>query len=152
MLLAIDPGADSGWAVYDSCRRLEACGLGDSFAPFVGSSLLPSKVLIECAELRGRKDPNPNSILLMARNAGEHAGLWKSKGVEVVYLEPNSWKGSTPKLIDHARTWGKLDENERGVVDRCFSTAPGRNGMAPGKRHNVLDAVGIGLFGVGRGR
>lgn len=36
MLLAIDPGADSGWAYFDSARRLKECGLGDSAAETSG--------------------------------------------------------------------------------------------------------------------
>lgn len=144
MLLAIDPGADTGWAAFDSCRRLTACGLGDP----VIEAPPATRVLIECPKLRPRGEKNPNAILLVARQAGEYAGAYRS--AEVTYLTPNDWKGSTPKDISNARTWAKLDPLEQAICDRMFAAAPGRNGMAPSKRHNVLDAIGIGLHGVGR--
>ncbi len=144
MLLAIDPGADTGWAFFDSCRRLTSCGLGDP----VLEAPAPSRVLIECPKLRPRGEKNPNAILLVARGAGEYAGAYRS--ADVSYLTPNDWKGSTPKDISNARTWAKLDPKEQETVDRFFRGAPGRNGLAPSRRHNVLDAIGIGLFGVGR--
>ena len=148
MLLAIDPGADTGWALFDSARRLTACGLGVPVA--AGLSL--ARVLIECPKLRPRGEKNPNAILLVARSAGEWGGRFSDAGSAVTYVTPNDWKGSTPKEIDHARTWSRLDEHEKRVVDSAFSQAKGRNGLAASKRHNVLDAIGIGLFGVGRGR
>ncbi len=147
MLLAIDPGADTGWAIFDSCRRLQACGLGDPVFDAAGFGV-PERVLIECPKLRPRGEKNPNAILLVARGAGEYAGAYRRS--EVSYLTPNDWKGSTPKDISNARTWAKLDDKEKAIVDAAFKAHPGRDGMAPSKRHNVLDALGIGLHGVGR--
>jgi hypothetical protein len=150
MLLAIDPGADTGWAVYDSCRRLTACGLYDGDRNITLPSVEPgARVLIECPRLRPRGEKNPNSILLVARKAGEWAGRFHHHAVE--YLLPNDWKGTTDKKIDHPRTWARLDDKERAIVDAYFRSAHGRQGLAPSRRHNVLDALGIGLFGVGRG-
>ncbi len=147
MLLAIDPGADTGWALFDSCRRLHACGLGDPDPVPMGGL---DRVLIECPKLRPRGEKNPNAILLVARNAGEWGGKYAECTEKVEYLTPNEWKGSTPKDISNARTWAKLDDKEKAIVDAAFKAHPGRDGMAPSKRHNVLDALGIGLHGVGR--
>jgi len=144
MLLAIDPGTDTGWALFTSERRLLACGLGE---PTEVESL--DEILIECPKLRPRGEKNPNAILLVARSAGEWGGRYWGRGL-VTYLLPNDWKGNTPKTISHARIWSKLDAKEQGIVDAAFKAAPGRNGLAPSKRHNVLDALGIGLHGVGR--
>lgn len=149
MLLAIDPGADTGWAVYDSARRLHACGLSPLVAPPTPSPGM--RVVIECEELRGRREKNPNSILLMARNAGEWGGRLGVGGTCVEYIRVDTWKGSTSKKIDHARTWARLDDFEKAIVDAYFKGAKGRNGLAPSRRHNVLDALGIGLWAVGRG-
>ncbi len=147
MLLAIDPGADTGWALFDSARRLTACGLGSPVLP----GRLIEDVLIECPKLRPRGEKNPNAILLVARNAGEWAGRLEGQTAgRIRYVTPNDWKGSTSKDISHARLWAKLDPKEQAIVDKAFAEAPGRNGLAPSKRHNVLDAIGIGLYGVGR--
>lgn len=147
MLLALDPGADTGWALFDSARRLAACGLGAPDPQPHGSL---DEVLIECPRLRPRGEKNPNAILLVARNAGEWGGRLGEVCAKVIYLTPNDWKGSTKKDISNARTWSKLDSKEQGIVDRALKAHPGRDGMAPSKRHNVLDAIGIGLHGVGR--
>ena len=149
MLLAIDPGAESGWAIFDSCRRLASCGLYDGDRHVTRPVVDPgSRALIESPRLRPRGEKNPNAILTLARNAGEWGGRYEH--CEVEYLAPNDWKGSLRKETSHARVWAKLDEKERGVVDAYFRGAPGRNGLAPSLRHNVLDAIGLGLHGVGR--
>lgn len=142
-LLAIDPGIDVGWALFNNELRLTGCGLGTP------TPCQPDEVLIECPRLRPVGERNPNAILTLARTAGEWGGRFWGTGL-VRYLTPNEWKGSTPKDISHARIWSKLDDKEKGIVDAAFKAHPGRAGMAPSKRHNVLDALGLGLFGVGR--
>lgn len=137
MLLAIDPGACSGWALFDDPGRLVSCGLDEP--PAVGVE--PFRVLIECPKLRPN-EKNPQAILTLAVRAGEWGGVYRAQHPE--YLTPNDWKGSTPKDISHARILAALDAKEQGIVDRAGK------GMAPGKRHNMMDAVGIGLHGVGR--
>ncbi len=159
MLLAIDPGANTGWAVFDSCRRLSACGLfdGEKYTSLPAADA-GSRVLVECPKLRPRGEKNPNSILLVARSAGEFGGRYSRCTVE--YLTPNDWKGSTSKGIDHRRTFSKLAPEElRALVSGCLGlsprSAPINEAIAAGlsesdKRANILDAIGIGLFGVGR--
>jgi len=144
MLLAIDPGNDTGWALFDNGRRLAACGLGEPELPGPVDDLI-----IECPELRPHGEKNPNAILKLARNAGEWCGRLRAIPRQR-YVRPNDWKGSTSKSISHARTWGKLDDKEKDIVDAAFKSAAGRDGMAASKRHNVLDAIGLGLFGVAR--
>jgi hypothetical protein len=160
MLLAVDPGANSGWAVFDSCRRLTACGLYDGDRYKILPEVEPgSRVLIECPRLRpSRFEKNPNSILLVARSAGEWGG--RLHHCQVEYLLPNDWKGSASKDIDHRRTFGRLAPEElRALVTGCSGLSPRsapidravRVGLSEAdKRANVLDAIGIGLFGVGR--
>lgn len=56
-------------------------------------------------------------------------------------IRPAAWKGNVPKAVHHARTKAALAPEEvavaypKGVYD-----------------HNVLDAVALGLFAVGRAR
>jgi hypothetical protein len=142
MLIAIDPGADAGWAVFDERLRLVSCGLG---APHT-EGLAVRKAIIEKPMIYpgGKQKARPADIITLAVRAGESGGLLRSAGVDVQYVEPFRWKGSVPKDVCHARIWGKLTDVERGIVDSAGK------GIAPSKRHNILDAVGIGLFGVGR--
>lgn len=156
MLLAIDPGVSTGWALFDSARRLHSCGLGAPDPQMPGAL---DEVIIECEQLRGRGEKNPNSILLMARNAGEWFGRFEGFA-PTRYIRVADWKGQTSKEIDHRRTWSKLAPEEiRALVLGCKGLSPRsapvdaaiREGLTKAdKRANVLDAIGIGLFGVGR--
>lgn len=136
MILAIDPGLTTGWALFDDAGRLVSCGLGDP--PSVPLDTL--RVLIECPRLRPR-EKNPQDILKLAVKAGEWGGVYRPRSE---YLTPNDWKGSTPKDTSHARIHAALTTHEQGIVDRAGK------GKAKSKLHNMLDAIGIGLHGVGR--
>lgn len=146
MLLAIDPGQTSGWALFTpKGGLLLGCGLGspEKFRWYVASAL--SKVVIEKPVIYpGGRTKNPNDVLSVAVNAGEWGGRYLQQGTTVEYVTPAGWKGQTPKDVSHARIYGKLTDEEKAVLD----TAGG--GLAASKRHNMLDAVGIGLWAVKR--
>ena len=59
-------------------------------------------------------------------------------------LPPSEWKGSTPKVVHHERMIEALDAGERAILAEALRACP--------KRHHkeVLDAVGILLYGLGR--
>lgn len=165
MHLAIDPGADTGWALFDSgpARVLLACGLGDPrHCPRHAASALRG-VLIEHPFVYPRgQTKNPNDIVKLAINAGEWGGRYK-QWTDVTYVLPFQWKGAVPKGVHHQRILAKLSEDEREIVrnaraswsvgsgvgeriSRLHETRP----VPKGKLHNVLDAVGLGLYQVGR--
>lgn len=158
MLLAIDPGVCTGWATYEG-TTLTGCGVGeDLYLNARGLSDL-ARVVIECPKLRPWGEKNPNAILTLARNAGEWGGRVQGAFIDctpdggylpVEYVLPNDWKGSLTKEQCHPRLWAVLSVEEQSTVDAAFRAAKGRNGLAPSKRHNVLDAIGIGLWAVGR--
>ena len=52
------------------------------------------------------------------------------------YFYPDQWKGSVPKPIHNKRTLDALSIKEKTLFDTTD--------------HNVIDAVGIGLFALGR--
>jgi hypothetical protein len=138
MLLAIDPGVDQGWALFSDSKTLLGCGLG---AP---PSDPVSRIIIERPHGHGNKAPI-RDIITLAIRAGETGGVLREfRGVTPEYIEPATWKGSVKKKISHERIWAKLSTLEQDVVARAGG------GIAASKRHNMLDAVGIGLFGVGR--
>ncbi len=83
--------------------------------------------------------------MTVAIRAGEWGGWAKAVlGVEPEYVEPGQWKGATPKDISHARIWAALTADERALL------AKAGEGVAPSKRHNIVDACGLGLWAVGR--
>jgi hypothetical protein len=139
-VLTIDPGADAGWAWFDN-GTLAGCGLGAPAQPNA------DRVIIERPMIYpgGRQKARPADVIKLATRAGEAGGLYaRSRGVEPEYVEPHAWKGSVDKNIHHARIWAKLSTDEQAIV----STAA--RGVAPSKRHNILDAIGIGLWAIGR--
>lgn len=139
MLLAIDPGADSGWAVFFH-SMLIACGLGNEPKP------LPDRfdtIAVEHPVIypHGRTK-NPNDIVKLAVNAGEWAGRFRARVSEVRYIEPRTWKGTIDGDLCNARVLERLDDTERMIVDDAT-----RDQRIPAKKsHNMLDAIGIGLF------
>jgi hypothetical protein len=141
VLLAIDPGQATGWALLDLAGRLLHCGLNNP------PDALPtaSRVVVERPRIYpGGRTKNPNDVLSVAINAGEWAGRYQARGFKTEYVEPQRWKGSVPKEIHHPRIFAKLLPSEQVVV------ADAGKGIAPSKRHNMLDAIGIGLWAVGR--
>ncbi|MCL2724841.1 MAG: hypothetical protein FWD69_10440 [Polyangiaceae bacterium] len=143
VLLTIDPGANSGWAVFDE-GRLADCGMVCS--PRTEPLPLPTmlrfeRVVIEHPMIypHGRTR-NPNDVLKVAIIAGEWAGFYCHSGAEVSYVMPRAWKGTVDPDVCNARAHAALDAGERAIYDEAVK------GIAEGKRHNVLDAIGIGLF------
>ena len=59
-------------------------------------------------------------------------------------VSPHEWKGQVPKEAIAARVESRLSEAERAAYDAGLAA------VAPSLRHNVSDAVGIGLWGLGR--
>ncbi len=159
MLLAVDPGNDAGWAVFDSARRLTMCDLDTA-----GRGRLPprhdyTKILVEVPRYRGRFEKNPQALMTLSFTAGLWAGRYESCG-PVHPLIPNAWKGQTPKEVSHRRVLDRLSLEERRVLALgCTGLSPrlppieeaiGMKLSISDKRANILDAIGIGLFGVGR--
>ncbi len=143
MLLAIDPGADAGWAVFDDHGILFACGLG---AP-TGYSRF-DRVVLERPMIypAPRQRARPRDVITLALRAGEAAGLYARRdGIEPEYFEPDVWKGgSISKATHHPRIWRRLSGLEQWVVSKDT------RGILKSKQHNMLDAIGIGLFALGR--
>lgn len=62
----------------------------------------------------------------------------RKKGVRVRKVLPHAWKGNVPKTVHHNRVLLELTPVERRVTS--------------GLDHNAMDAVALGLFGLGRHR
>ena len=140
MFLTIDPGNQTGWAFWDVTLQdveLIACGLVEHV---VGLTTICSDVWIESQVVYSRSKARPKDIISLAQTAGKWAGLYESLGAAIHWVEPAQWKGQLPKDVCHARMWSELSPREQKIVNRACK------GMAVSKRHNVLDAVGIGIW------
>lgn len=134
MLITIDPGVHAaGVAWWDGSRLVKACYAKKAAWPelFDGGR---DVVFVERQYLT-RKHPRPQDIVELAYHAGLIAAYAAGPGGIVNEILPVTWKGNVPKEIQNARTFAKLTEPERTVIQ-----------MAGSRSHNVLDAIGIGLY------
>jgi len=145
MRLSIDPGDDTGWALFDS-DKLVACGLGDpSCNPYVQSIATSGQlesVTVERPAIN-RATKRPEDIITLALNAGQWTGVFRAC-CPVEFVDVVRWKSGVPKEKHQPRIKDALRPDERHMLDAmlaAFSVARG---------HNIVDAVGIGLFVVGR--
>lgn len=151
MILTIDPGNDTGWALW-AHGNLGSCGLGVkihalALHPAISVddiAMFPiERVFIEWPFIYPRSPVPPNDILTLARSAAEIGGALKDRGLHVDYVEPSLWKGQTPKDVHNRRTKAKLarlSQKEQDLVRAACSA------VAPSAQHNILDAVGLGLW------
>lgn len=82
----------------------------------------------------GKQKGDPNDLIQVA-GVGAWVGSALNPKQATGYL-PREWKGQVPKEVHNARIEKKLTTQELSVFDPC----------PPSLRHNVLDAVGLGLY------
>lgn len=139
MILTIDSGGSTGWALFDpSTKELVDCGLNKLptiFQPPV------TRIIIERPHA-GKTRARARDILTLAIRAGEAGGLLRYlTNVEPEYIEPQRWKGQLPKKRCNELVEAKLFIQEKSLLNKIKPLSA---------KHNVLDAVGIGLYAVGR--
>jgi len=126
-------------------------------------------VVYELPQMRPREDVSPgkaNTLIKLAAVGAELAGQYSgASGGRVYAVTPAAWKGSTPKPQSHGRILDVLSRAElaivgadamarvaeakrRGALDRW--ARPGADYYGTWPRHNLLDAVGIGVHHLGR--
>ena len=155
-VLAVDPGVKAtGLAFFDDynlvgvtlarARSLELMIQALESARPVEMGV-PEIVIIERPVVyrRGGKG-DPADLISVAIVAGAAActfgrGTW----TETKFVEPRTWKGSVPKNIHNERIIDRLDDEERKILKDRLVKAPVK------LIHNVIDAVGIGLYQLGR--
>ena len=79
---------------------------------------------------------DPNDLIAMAYVAGclTHAGV---RTAEKHCVLPREWKGQVPKDIHNKRVMSKLNPDEVAIIEAIKPAS---------KRHNAIDAVGIGKW------
>lgn len=103
----------------------------------------PQSLIVEYPRVyrAGKGKGNPSDLLLLTAVGGALAVLAYRQGVpHIQTVEPEQWKGQLPKEISHARILATLTSQEKCNIVAC----------AQSYMHNVLDAIGIGLWRVSR--
>lgn len=137
-LLSIDPGRDTGWAFWVD-GYLTECGLTSVEAdncrakylfPWVDETIIELPQVYRAAQSKG----DPNDLIKVAVEVGQ----WKerAKKARCTLVHPAEWKKQVPKDIHHNRVMECLYTYERGKIPPLPKT----------KAHNVLDAIGLGLW------
>lgn len=144
--LTIDPGIHAcGWALFKG-KDLHECGWAKALAGGPISScrtmVIPAfmsadTVVIEHPRVFKREAKGDVEDLILV--AGIMGGLLADEGRLVEYVYPVVWKGSVPKKIMLDRIHSRLRPDELERIPDIGA-----------KTHNVSDAVGIGLWKVGR--
>jgi hypothetical protein len=136
-LLAIDPGARTGYAYFLREKDTWALVGAAVSAPSVyyPCALSPDYVVIECPD-RIFSYARTKDILKLARIVGRYEERYESSSLLLV--TPHAWKGSVNGDIMTARIRAALTAPEAEIVR--------------GLDHNGLDAVGLGKWAVRQAR
>lgn len=131
-LLAVDPGTTTGWALFED-TTLVRCGTTRGSA----LHMLPQadELVIEQPRMR-RRHPRPDDVLKLAKLVGEIVARYPRN----TCIAPETWKGQLPKDVCWARVLKCLWPGEMRITEAPLGKLD----------HNAKDAIGIGLFHLGR--
>lgn len=139
-VLAIDPGACTGWALFQcfapGWRMIGAGVASPEENTFPVSARLADLVVIECPE-RNYGRMREKDLVTLARVVGRYEERFRSSRIELV--APRSWKGTIDGDIMTARIEAAMTPAEVAILD-----TPKR--LAKSYRHNAIDAVGLGKW------
>ena len=153
-MLVIDPGTrkNLGWAIFGSSAYVTS--LIDAGVDSMENLLVPGPypfrigssarvTLIEAPRWYPRKaSVDVNDLLDLSVAVGELKRHFVERGSSVQLVWPMTWKGSVPKKIHNRRVLAALTEEERGKLPK--------RPRAKDYDHNMVDAVGLGLWKLGR--
>jgi hypothetical protein len=158
-LLSLDPGKVSGFAVFDlRTAWLVACGLSSNDAKYFYKIFTSYRVTHTIAELPEVYRPkhskgNPNDLIPLAVECGILGGLAYAFGVQTknqCLVLPKKWKGQLPKRVTKKRFQNQMNRTERAVTEAASRLIPGPTTGKNSLHHNMWDALGIGLYGIGK--
>ena len=150
VVLAIDPGGTTGWAYFKEGELL-ACGYGafdvvSAREVWPDSSLKGGVCIIEYPQAYPgpKSKQDPNDIMRTAWRAGGFALKYRHMGMLIEEVFPNGWKGTVSKELTYERVLDRLSESEKKLL---LQSKPAKSKKLD---HNMVDAVGIGLWRVYR--
>lgn len=147
-LLTIDPGVHAcGCAIFARGRLVKAAYVKTNDPNTLAQAVVDfqtgyfaTHVAIERQRIYdgGRKQKiDLNDLLDLSRVVGRLEERYRSWPAQLIY--PQDWKGQVPKEIMTKRIQRALTPDEMAVIVSAGS-----------KDHNTFDAIGIGLFVLGR--
>lgn len=150
-LFGIDPGVKAcGVALFVDGELLsvEHTNTLPSNAALASLVKADIHVVVEKPQVYRTLKGDPNDLVDVAVAGGEMLGrilqAVDAKDAVVERIVPAVWKKQLPKTVVRDRVERLLSAEEQKVLMRCR--------LAPSLMHNVVDAVGIGLWGLKRFR
>lgn len=145
-VLAIDPGAHPGFALFDDeDNELSECG-----NVLINAYINEARVVYEKPFIYPHSKADPNTIITLAVTAGRLIERCSVCHPIIVAYAPRDWKGQIPKTtslknyIIYRRVLNALNVDERKELADTLSDISAKDGF------DVVDAVGIGLHDLGR--
>lgn len=138
-MIANDPGhpkTGAAWARFLN-KDLVDCDLWGRRKPFRAQG---EEIVIELPMVYPKSPVPPNDIARLAFRAGRVAQYLCHWEEEPVLVPAGTWKSNIPPDILCDRVIRKLTERE------LFIYASVTDAIAAGYRHNVADAIGLGLY------
>lgn len=149
---SVDPGKNTGWAVWGEGPILLECGLAQEdgspkYPPLRGR---PGLFLVEIPQVytAQKSDGDPNDLIAVAVLAGQYRERFLAAGARVGGVLPREWKGTISKEMCNARTKITI-ERMGGASLENYKKHTAR--IAPTLLNNTLDAVGLGLAAFTKG-
>lgn len=138
MVITLDPGEVTGWAVFTG-SRLAHCGTTTRAHGFRTpyDYATPDVLVVEMPTVYPDDREKANNLLVLATTVGRYLERW-ARCPRIVTPRPRDWKGGVPKAIHNSRTVSRLSEIEQFL-------------LANKPDHNMLDAIGLGLWHLKRG-
>ncbi len=149
-ILSVDPGlVCCGWAFWcdgqmtsSGITRTKETDLGRRVLDHAAilDKMYPDVLVIEKPEVYAQRflKGDPEDLIHIAIVVG--AIVHAAKTFEIRMPLPKTWKGQISKEISAARTLKKLSEEEKQRMGKVI----------PSLKHNMMDAIGIGLWALGR--
>lgn len=133
-LISIDPGKTTTGIARFKGEALVAARLVR--VPYQMQFIATDELVVEVPRVYPHSPVDPNDLIGLTLLAGFLAGR-TSPDALLWFVYPSDWKGQVPKKIHNKRTLAKLGKQEREILGEKSD-------------HNVVDAVGIGLWAIGR--
>lgn len=149
-LISIDPGNNTGWAVFAGSVLVFAgvekkSDLFRATSPTIPGGIILAQetlVLVEIPRWYPHDQKDTNDLLDLCVLVGEVKRFYESQSCKVELVFPRTWKGTVPKPIHNKRVLAALTPEEVAVLPK--------RPRAKDHDHNLLDAIGLGLWKLGR--
>lgn len=140
-VIGIDPGRTAGWSRFFDGHLAEAGRMPSEviLTQPPEANIGPAAVVIELPQVYPHHSRGDlNQLIDLAVLVGDLQGFYRRNGCDAILVTPVRWKGSVPKPIHNVRVLEALTDEERDLLPK--------RPRGSGFDHNMIDAVGLGLW------